>query len=84
MLEGLLWWLREFLKRPEAELLDFIAEAMYNGPLSEVCQKHACLVRDFLGALRRTAGPHHHLAILRQATCSCVRLVLTSRGSSSP
>ena len=82
MLEGLLRWLRKFLQRPEADLLDFVAEAMYSGKLSEISLEQARLVREFLAALKRTAGPHHHLAVLRQATHFCTSPVLTACGSS--
>lgn len=61
-------WLRAYLTKPEAELLDFIAWAVYSEPLSDILPEQADLAREFLGALRRTAGPYHHLAILRQGT----------------
>ncbi len=50
----------------DAELLDYIAWAMYAGSLSKISTESQALVRRFLGALKRTAGPYHHLAILRQ------------------
>ena len=76
LLYGLLQWLRDFLHRPEAkdeaELLDFIAWAMYGVPYSALGAEHVDMVCKFLGALRRTAGPPHHLAMLRQATWQAV------------
>ncbi|CAL8469841.1 g9383 [Coccomyxa elongata] len=64
VLHGLLLWLREFLEQEEAQALDFIAWAMYSGPFSAILPEGADLVCEFLGALRRTAGPPHHLAML--------------------
>ena len=77
VLVGLLRWLRGYLEKPEEDVLDFISWAMYNGPIEGTTPPYVRLVREFLGALRSVAGPQYHqLAILRQATYSCIRLAM--------
>ncbi|CAL8471111.1 g10653 [Coccomyxa elongata] len=48
VLVWLLRWLRAYLKELEAELLDFIAWAMYSESLSHILPEQADLVREFL------------------------------------